>query len=257
MQQKAFFFGDYQGTRTTQGIETGLISVPSLRERSGDFSNSASSFKDKVVGGAYWANLLSQRLGYSVQSGEPYYTSGCVSPSQCVFPNALIPSRAWSAPARHLLQYIPQPNSGDNLFSTSAYSQTVRDDKSSMRVDANSRWGLLSGYYFFDDYTLDNPYPRGQGGASVPGFNALTPGRAQLLSLSDTKTFGANAVNEFHFSYTRNAKELQETADDLFAVIASGAVKITVHQRFKLSEARKAHEALHSRRTTGATVLIP
>jgi NADPH2:quinone reductase len=58
-------------------------------------------------------------------------------------------------------------------------------------------------------------------------------------------------------SYTRNAKELQETADDLFAVIASGAVKIAVHQRFRLSEARKAHEALHSRATTGATVLIP
>jgi NADPH2:quinone reductase len=58
-------------------------------------------------------------------------------------------------------------------------------------------------------------------------------------------------------SYTRNAKELQETADDLFAVMASGAVKIQVNQRFKLSEARKAHEALHSRATTGATVLIP
>lgn len=58
-------------------------------------------------------------------------------------------------------------------------------------------------------------------------------------------------------SYTRNAKELQETADDLFTVIASGAVKIAVHQRFKLSQASKAHEALHSRGTTGATVLIP
>jgi NADPH2:quinone reductase len=57
--------------------------------------------------------------------------------------------------------------------------------------------------------------------------------------------------------YTRNAKELQETADDLFKVIASGAVKIAVHQRFKLDEARAAHEALHSRKTTGATVLIP
>jgi len=59
------------------------------------------------------------------------------------------------------------------------------------------------------------------------------------------------------FHYTRNAQELQETADDLFAVIASGAVKIQVHQRFKLAEAAKAHEALHSRATTGATILIP
>ncbi len=58
-------------------------------------------------------------------------------------------------------------------------------------------------------------------------------------------------------NYTRNVKELQETADDLFAVIGSGAVKIQINQRFKLSEAAKAHEALHSRDTTGATVLIP
>jgi len=57
--------------------------------------------------------------------------------------------------------------------------------------------------------------------------------------------------------YTRTHQELQETADDLFAVIGSGAVKIAVNQRFKLSEARAAHEALHSRKTTGATVLIP
>ena len=59
------------------------------------------------------------------------------------------------------------------------------------------------------------------------------------------------------FHYTRTAQELQETADDLFAVIASGVVKIQIHQRFKLADAAKAHEALHSRATTGATILIP
>jgi NADPH2:quinone reductase len=58
-------------------------------------------------------------------------------------------------------------------------------------------------------------------------------------------------------SYTRTAKELQETADDLFAVLASGVVKIQINQRFKLADAAKAHEALHSRKTTGATILLP
>jgi NADPH2:quinone reductase len=57
--------------------------------------------------------------------------------------------------------------------------------------------------------------------------------------------------------YARDAKEQQETADDLFAVIASGVVKVLVNQRFPLDQARQAHEALHSRNTTGATVLIP
>jgi NADPH2:quinone reductase len=57
--------------------------------------------------------------------------------------------------------------------------------------------------------------------------------------------------------YTATPRELQDTADDLFKVITSGAVKIAIHQRFKLAEARAAHEALHSRSTTGATVLTP
>ena len=57
--------------------------------------------------------------------------------------------------------------------------------------------------------------------------------------------------------YARDAQELKETSDDLFAVIASGAVKIAINQRFKLADARAAHEALQSRATTGATVLLP
>jgi NADPH:quinone reductase len=57
--------------------------------------------------------------------------------------------------------------------------------------------------------------------------------------------------------YTRTPQELQETADDLFAVVASGAVKIAINQRFALKDAAKAHEALTARQTTGATVLIP
>ena len=73
--------------------------------------------------------MLTQKLGYGVTQGEPYYTPGCNSTAQCVFPNAVIPHSAWSAPAQHLLQYIPTPNIGSNQFSTSAYPETVRDDK--------------------------------------------------------------------------------------------------------------------------------
>lgn len=57
--------------------------------------------------------------------------------------------------------------------------------------------------------------------------------------------------------YTRDAAELQATANDLFQVITAGIVKIAVNQHFKLADAQKAHEALHSRNTTGATVLVP
>ena len=111
-------------------------------------------------------------------------------------PNARIPDRAWSTPSISLLPYVPKPNQGDNTFSTSANNQTLRDDKGAMRVDGNTRWGALSAYYFSDDYRLDNPYPTGQGGANVPGFNAVSLGRAQLASLSLSSTFGPAAMNE-------------------------------------------------------------
>jgi hypothetical protein len=90
-----------------------------------------------------------------------------------------------------------------------------------MRLDATVGWGLLIRYYFIDDYTLNNPYPVAQSGASVPGFNALYLGRAQLLSLSDTKTLGTTAVNEFHFSYMRDNNDLGKPVGGLGVSLAS------------------------------------
>ena len=87
----------------------------------------------------------------------------------------------------------------------------------------------------------------GNSSGAVPPFEPLT--LSQKGSLYLTRPTLA--------SYARDARELNQGADDLFAVIASGAVKVAVNQKFKLSQARAAHEALHSRATTGATVLVP
>ena len=204
---KLFFFADYQGTRQTQGIDTGQISVPSSADRAGNLSDLSGNLSG-IVAGPYFANLLTQKLGYGVTSGESYYVSGCTTSAQCVFPNAAIPQSAWSTPAQKALQYIPAPNTANGTFATSSFNQTLRDDKAAMRVDANTRFGLISAYYFADDFNLDNPYPVAQSGASVPGFDAITTGRAQLVSLGDTKTFGPTMVNDFHLSFMRDFTNL-------------------------------------------------
>jgi hypothetical protein len=224
---KIFFFSDYQGTRQRQGVDTGLIPVPSAADRSGNLADQAGSFYSTqmvngqsaivpaLVSGPAWATTLSQNFGYQISPAEPYYFPGCTntnyspgSTTACVLPTLQIPSSAWSGPATKLLQYIPAPNASGNQFATSANNQALRDDKGAMRVDANTGWGLISGYYFLDDYSLNNPYPVAQGGASVPGFNALYVGRAQLFSVGDTKTLNATAVNEIHFSYLRAFNDL-------------------------------------------------
>jgi NADPH2:quinone reductase len=59
------------------------------------------------------------------------------------------------------------------------------------------------------------------------------------------------------FDYIKAASELKIRADDLFSRLASGAVKAHVGQRMALRDAAEAHRALASRRTVGATVLVP
>jgi hypothetical protein len=222
---KLFYFLDYQGTRQTQGVDTGNISVPSAADRTGDLldftTGSTGNQLIGTVGGASFASLLSQKLGHGVSAGEPYYVSGCANSTQCVFPNAVIPTSAWSVPAQRLLQYIPAPNTATGTYATSSFNQVVRDDRAGARIDMNSRLGLLSAYYFIDDFNLDNPYPAAQSGATVPGFNAITTGRAQLLSLGDTKTLSATAVNELHFSYLRDSTDIGQPVGGLGVSLVS------------------------------------
>lgn len=58
-------------------------------------------------------------------------------------------------------------------------------------------------------------------------------------------------------TYTAKREDLVKAAKDLFAVIKSGKVKISINQTYALSQAAQAHRDLESRRTTGSTVLLP
>jgi len=59
------------------------------------------------------------------------------------------------------------------------------------------------------------------------------------------------------FDYVATTEELDASARALFEVIGSGIVKIEIGQTFPLADARKAHEALESRATTGSSLLVP
>jgi hypothetical protein len=241
---KIFFFGDFQGSRNVQGLETGILPVPSMAERAGNLIDNASALTTTAtlpngsqvtvpttVASSNLATVLQNQLGNPVSVGLPYYfqagenqagnatttyTTNCTLPSQCVLPNATVPQSKWSLPAQSLLQYIPQPNVGTNEFSTASLAERLNDIKGSVRLDATTGYGNLAAYYTIDNYNLNNPFPTQQGGANVPAFNgesytpfnALSNGQAQLIDLSDTKTLGATAVNEFRFSYMRDNNDL-------------------------------------------------
>jgi NADPH2:quinone reductase len=59
------------------------------------------------------------------------------------------------------------------------------------------------------------------------------------------------------FNHITTRETTQEMADDLFSVVASGAVKIRIDQRYPLSQVAQAHRDLEARKTTGCTILLP
>ncbi len=60
----------------------------------------------------------------------------------------------------------------------------------------------------------------------------------------------------YHYA-AKTPAAFQEMADELFAVVKSGAVKIEINQRYPLADAAHAHRDLESRKTTGASILVP
>jgi len=59
------------------------------------------------------------------------------------------------------------------------------------------------------------------------------------------------------FAYSARRDDLLTMAEDLFAVVLSGQVRLSINQRFPLQDAATAHRELEARRTTGSTVLVP
>lgn len=59
------------------------------------------------------------------------------------------------------------------------------------------------------------------------------------------------------FTYIARREDLLAMAEELFAAIRQGWLDVKIGQRFPLSQAAEAHRALESRRTIGATLLLP
>ncbi len=179
--------------RRGNGTDLGSFRSGSL----GNLSDLASSLTGNVSG-SYLASLLSRSWVMPVSAGEPLLVR-CLLRGGVIFRmKCLVGAGPRSAAIHSLAQHRRRSIFHFGLSADGARRQGFRPNR---RQHAD--WGQLSAYYFFDDYRLDNPYPGQQGGASIPGFDALTFGRAQLASLGDTKAFGTGTVNEFHAGFLR------------------------------------------------------
>lgn len=233
-----FFFSDYQGTRQVQGAETGVVTLAPAAQYQGLFDPSlltgtVDGSNPGTCPNCGWAELLTQRLGYTVANNEAYSFPGCASTDPvtgCVFPVnaaglAVIPQSAWSAPAKAILPYIPLPNLDPvaGTYSNNSQRNVANDNKYGERVDFNNqKTGNWSWYYHLDNATVLSALP--QSGASVPGFPSTTPSRAQQFVMSNTKNFGATSVNEARLSFFRNVVHKDNPAGSFASLSSLGFV---------------------------------
>ncbi len=186
---KTFFFAFYEGFRNRQG-ETAGSTVPSLKQRTGNFSELCDPTKGEAFDGAGMCSNPNHQL-YLLVTNPP-------SP----FPFNQLPPPFISSFSQSLLSLFPKPNNGLFTFTS---METKQDDSNEggLRVDhyltANDN---LNFRYMINDGTRFDPLS--PAGASVPGFPIGETHRSQDFVAQETHTFSPSMVGVLRFSFLRN-----------------------------------------------------
>lgn len=172
VENRTFFFIDYEGTRLTEGI-TRVTNVPTLAERQGDFSSSL--FPAPLV------------------PGTPFPFPGGQLPAQFINPIGAAIANLYPLPNRNapFANYVSSP------------ALTDRNDQFDLRVDHRTGpASTLTLRYSLADRDLFEPFS-GTGFAQVPGFGTDVPQRGQNFLASLTGVISPTLVNDLRVSYTR------------------------------------------------------
>ena len=181
VENKWFFFGDYEGSRNTIGGSR-LANVPTAAARAGDFS-------------AYGVNI------YDPSTGAPDVRQQ--------FANNVIPGGRLSPQALALLQRIPMPNATgrengtiDNFVGSG--SETFDANAFNVRIDGRLRDGLNTfGRYSFGKFRRDGPQVFGEqgGGDELVNLGGISEARNQSLAYGVDWAFSSSLLADFRFGW--------------------------------------------------------
>jgi hypothetical protein len=176
---KTFFFADYEGTRSREGI-TRVANVPTMAERAGDFSQSL--------------------FGLPVDpfTGQP-------------FMGGRIPDDRINNVGRRIAALYPAPNRNARFANfVSSPTQRDRNDHFDVRIDhlVNNR-SSLAFRYSLGDRSLFEPFA-GPAFSFVPGFGNDVSRRSQNAMISETHVFSADFVNDLRIAFNRVATGVRQ-----------------------------------------------
>jgi carboxypeptidase family protein/TonB-dependent receptor-like protein len=177
---RMFFFGDYQGTRSTVGGSR-LLTVPTKAARSGDLS-------------AYGVSI------FDPQSGPPAQRQQ--------FAGNVIPTSRLSAQAQAILKLIPDPNAPgrdggtrDNFIASG--SEAFRENSFNVRIDGRIRDGVNTfGRYSMGKFFRDGPTSFGTGGGQeLVTLGGVSDVKNQSLAYGVDYTLSPSMLADFRFGW--------------------------------------------------------
>jgi len=183
IRDKLFYFGDYQGTRSKIG-GTRLRTVPTLRARTGDFSEYPRAIFDPGTG----ANIPPA--------------------SRVQFAGNVIPANRLSPQALNVLKLLPGPNlpgrengTRDNFAASG--SELFDNDTFDIRIDGRLTENLnMFGRYSFADYVRNGPQVFGTGGGDeLVTLGGSSTVRNQSLAVGFDYTLSPTAILDLRFGW--------------------------------------------------------
>lgn len=179
---RTFFFVDYEGLRTSQG-QTGLSTIPTAAQRTGDFSAPGNP-------------VIYNPFNVNAATGQPQ-----------PFANNIIPSSMINPAAAKILALFPQPNVSvpvgqPNYIARSVLTHDI--DEGDVRVDHRlSDKDHLTGRYSMLRTTYLNPPFLGTVLGGGPGLTTTAYTRNQNAVISETHTISPTTLNELRVGVNR------------------------------------------------------
>ncbi|MEN3340550.1 MAG: hypothetical protein V7647_4226 [Acidobacteriota bacterium] len=180
VQSRMFFFGDYQGTRSTVGGSR-LLTVPTAAARGGDLS-------------AYGINIFDPATGTPDQRQQ--------------FAGNIIPAGRLSPQAQALLKLIPLPNAPgrdagtrDNFIASG--SEAFRENSFNVRLDGRLKEGINTfGRYSVGKFFRDGPTSFGPGGGSeLVSLGGVSDVKNQSLAYGIDHALSSSLLADFRFGW--------------------------------------------------------
>jgi hypothetical protein len=177
---KAFFFGDYQGTRSTVG-GTRLLTVPTAAARGGNLS-------------AYGINIFDPATGVPAVRQQ--------------FEGNIIPTGRLSPQAQRILALVPMPNApgrdgGTRENFQASGSEEFRENSVNVRMDGRLSDAMnMFGRYSVGKFFRDGPTSFGPGGGQeLVTLGGVSDVKNQSLALGLDRAFSPTLLGDFRFGW--------------------------------------------------------